>query len=134
MPLAERVHVYLDVSGSMNDFIPSLYAAVRDCHDCVVPTIHLFSTVIADVTFEELARGKVITTGGNCIACVANHMEAHHVKRAIIVTDGFVGWPNTQQREIMSGVFIGVALTEGNSTLDQLRSVANDWVSMGGQQ
>ncbi|NBY28446.1 MAG: hypothetical protein EBQ71_16695 [Betaproteobacteria bacterium] len=38
----ERVHVYLDVSGSMDSVKGPLYGAVLDCEALVHPTVHLF--------------------------------------------------------------------------------------------
>lgn len=57
----------------------------------VFPKIHLFSTKVSDSTVAELRAGKRLSTGGTDIACVAEHMQRHQVRRAVLVTDGFVG-------------------------------------------
>ncbi|MBM4111745.1 MAG: hypothetical protein FJ254_10430, partial [Phycisphaerae bacterium] len=67
----ERVHIYLDVSGSMNDVLSPLYGAVLDCKDLVHPTIHLFSTVVHDLPLTELRSGACMSTKGTSIECVA---------------------------------------------------------------
>ena len=41
---AERVHVYLDVSGSMDDALPLLYATLASLLGLLHPEVHLFST------------------------------------------------------------------------------------------
>jgi hypothetical protein len=57
-PGGEKVHVYVDVSGSMNSVLNALYGAVLDCKDMVFGKVHLFSNRIADVTLDELRKGK----------------------------------------------------------------------------
>jgi len=43
---SERVHIYVDVSGSMGGVVKALYEALVTLLDHVAPTIHLFSTAI----------------------------------------------------------------------------------------
>src|SRR5262249_28071960 len=54
----DRVHVYVDVSGSIADLKGALYGAVLDCRDAVYPAVHLFSTAIHDVSFAGLRNGE----------------------------------------------------------------------------
>ncbi len=93
VPSGERVHIYLDVSGSVEGVRNALYGAVLDVRERVHPQVHLFSTKVADVSLGELREGKCATTGGTDIGCVAEHMKTNRVRRALIVTDGFVGRP-----------------------------------------
>ncbi len=88
---AERVHVYLDVAGSMNGVLPLLYAALVPLLAYVRREVHLFSTAVADVSHEALRRGVALTTSGTRIGIVTEHMLAQRVQRALIVTDGWVG-------------------------------------------
>jgi len=88
---SERVHVYLDVSGSMNGVVRALYEALVTLLDYVAPAIHLFSTAVADVSHAELKKGVVDTTGGTSIDVVTAHILKTKVKKALIVTDGWVG-------------------------------------------
>ena len=84
------------------------------------PVVHLFSTQVADVTFDELRAGVQKTTGGTSIECVAQHMKSTAVKRAVIITDGFVGVASESGSAALKGVTIGVALTPGNSRISDL--------------
>jgi hypothetical protein len=93
VPAGQRVHVYLDVSGSMDGVKNALYGAILDSQAYVHPTVHLFSTEVADVSLSELRAGVCKSTGGTNIVCVATHMEANRVRRGLIVTDGWVGKP-----------------------------------------
>ena len=126
----EKVHVYLDVSGSIGDLKGALYGAVLDCREFIWPGIHLFSTEVADITFDELRRGICRTTGGTDIACVAAHMRGKKVRRAVLITDGFVGAPGLQDRETLAAAKLGVALTPNYCTRNDLEGVADCWIEL----
>jgi len=111
----ERVHVYLDVSGSMAGLIAPLYAALTQLTEWMTPMLHLFSTEVKDITQDDLRRGMGSTTGGTSIASVTAHMVRHGVRRALVVTDGWVGDVPTEHARGLArckGRF-GVALTAG---------------------
>ncbi len=120
----ERVHVYLDVSGSMDSVCDALYGAVLDCRDQVHPVMHLFSTEIADVTLVELRKGVRRSTVGTAIGCVAEHLEAHRIRRALIITDGGVGRPLGAHLEVLSRTCLGVAYAGTSIQIDDLAAVA----------
>jgi hypothetical protein len=129
-PAGERVHVYLDVSGSIGHLKAALYGAVLDCGDAVHRVVHLFSTRVVDVSLDDLRRGRCETTGGTAIDCVAEHMSAHRVCRAVLVTDGYVGKPAGTHRETLHGVRLGVALTPTNPSRADLEEVADFWAQL----
>ena len=124
-PSGERVHVYLDVSGSMDGIKSALYGAVLDCEDLVNPTIHLFSTRVADISTAELRRGVCQSTGGTCITCVASHMQQHAVRRAVIITDGWVGQPRGAHHNTLDAAKLGVAYLGGSTNESDLAAVAD---------
>ncbi len=125
-----RVHVYLDVSGSIGPLVGPLYAAVLSCREMVHQTIHLFSDEVADVSIDELRRGVGRTTGGTSIECVASHMAKHRVRRALIITDGFVGSPDAAGATVLKRAVLGVALTPGQSSRCELQEFAKHWVTL----
>ncbi len=120
----ERVHVYLDVSGSMDSVCDELYRAVLDCRDQVHPVVHLFSTKISDVTLEELRNGVRRSTDGTAIGCVAEHLEAHRIRLALIITDGGVGRPLGAHLEVLSRTCLAVANAGTSIQIDDLAAVA----------
>jgi hypothetical protein len=126
-PVGERVHVYLDVSGSIGKLKGDLYGAVLDCRDLVHPAVHLFSTAVVDVSLEDLRRGRCETTRGTAIDCVAEHVRLHRVRRAVLITDGYVGKPAGNDRETLHLARLGVALTPNNPTRADLEEVADFW-------
>ena len=130
VPQGEQVHVYLDVSGSVSGLVGALYGAILDNKQFVHPVVHLFSTRVVDVTLQQLRAGYCVTTGGTCIECVAQHMKQHRVRRAVIVTDGFVGAPGVVARRILENVRIGFALTPDNSTRRDLEGLVEHWAQL----
>ncbi len=113
----EQVHVYLDVSGSMDAVLPALYATLVSLSGLLHPMVHLFSTRIDDIDLRQLARRVRVTTGGTDIAPVTRHAIRHDVTRALFVTDGWVGqvpsehsWELEHRRARFS-----VALTHGGA-------------------
>jgi len=123
--VGERVHVYLDVSGSMDSVMHALYGAVLDCAAFVHSTVHLFSSKVADVSLADLRRGVCRTTGGTDIVCVAEHMQTHRVHRAVLVTDGWVGTPRGGHHDVLKQARLGVAYMGKSFNQTDLRTVAN---------
>lgn len=125
-----RVHVYVDVSGSMDAIKAPLYGAVLDSHELLELPVHLFSTEIFDLGLDELRRGVVRSTGGTNIACVAEHMATHRVRHALIITDGWVGQPRGAHRDTLQRARIAVAYVGTNHNHDALAGVANHSVTL----
>ena len=115
----EQVHVYLDVSGSMDAALPALYATMTRLSSLLHPKIHLFSTRIDDIDLRQLACGVRRTTGGTDITPVTQHALDNRITRALFVTDGWVGEvPDEHSRELARrGTRFAVAVTcDGDTT------------------
>lgn len=87
---AGQVAVYLDVSGSMAAWLPVLLAALAESAALVRWPLLGFSTEVHPLTRAELAAGRLRSTGGTHIACVAQHLLASRTRRAVVITDGDV--------------------------------------------
>lgn len=124
VPSGDKVHVYVDVSGSMDSVMDAVYGAVRDCGEWVHRQVHLFSNQVNDVKYEEFIEGKRKTTYGTDIGCVAKHIAENGVKRACIVTDGWVGEPQGRDRETLFNVSLGIAYVGEHQAAD-LAAVAD---------
>lgn len=109
------VHVYVDVSGSVQTIIPHLIGAILDAGIAVHPVVHQFSTQIADVTLTDLRRGKVRSAGGTDFECVTAHVASHRVRRAVIVTDGHFSEPSAAGAAALGMAHVAVILTPGGS-------------------
>jgi hypothetical protein len=110
-----RVHVYLDVSGSMEGVIRPLYAALASLAPWLAPEVQLFSTGVTGVPIARLRKGDLVTTWGTDIRCVTEHILKKKVERALIVTDGWVGdIPGEHVAALRKrGVRIEAAVTSG---------------------
>lgn len=125
VPVLVDTYVYLDVSGSMNTMLPIVANAILSCRRELRPVIHQFSTVVEPLAITDLAAGRLRTTGGTDIGCVAAHMHRHRVARAVIVTDGFVGRPHDRdQVNALSNARLGVVVSP-DGRLDHLRYYAD---------
>ncbi|HQN08977.1 MAG TPA: hypothetical protein PLL76_17750 [Thermoanaerobaculia bacterium] len=128
----EKVHLYLDVSGSVEKHLGKLFAAARDVANLVWRDVHLFSTDVEDVPMRELERGVCQTTGGTSLVPVVRHIRQHQVCRAVIVTDGQVGCIGARDRETLGEMILGVALTSGEERNGELAGLARHVVVLPG--
>lgn len=87
------VHVYLDVSQSMDDLLPIMYAALRPLLPVIHDKVHLFSTAVRDVPPAAIRNGLVETTEATSLDCVVRHIVDHRVRRAVVITDGDGQYP-----------------------------------------
>jgi hypothetical protein len=83
-----RAHVYVDVSNSLIAFLPAMYGILNSLRDLIADPVHQFSTVIADVTMAELARGVRRSTGGTKFNPIFRHAIDHDCKDIVVFTDG----------------------------------------------
>jgi hypothetical protein len=81
---------------------------VLDCQALVNPKVHLFSTQVAEVTPAQMRAGVCRSTGGTDIQCVARHMARHKVKRAVVLTDGYVGQAGPAGAQWLKSARLGV--------------------------
>lgn len=98
--------LYIDVSGSMSRLLPKIYAALLPLKNFLEPQIVLFSTEVARIPFGELRKGNVLSTYGTNIFCVTKDMIDRRVRRALIITDGYVGdIPTSHLKKLKHGRF-----------------------------
>jgi hypothetical protein len=102
------IDLYVDVSGSMEryyGYIPYLYDALKH----VMGRIFQFSTQVVQVEHDDLF---LLTTGGTCFNCVAQHMIEHQIRAAILLSDGqsYLTNENTEalKRQLEHMVYIKV--------------------------
>jgi hypothetical protein len=121
---SERIHVYLDVSGSMDGVISALYGAMQDVSGFIHREVHLFSTKVVSISLSQLKAGLRATTYGTNFDCVAEHIKKHRIKRALIVTDGFVGELSEDARQTLKEIRFAVGLAGHDSTSLTLKDLA----------
>ena len=79
------------MSGSMGGELPLIYGALAPLLGYLHPDIHLFSTGVENINHAQLRAGGVKTSWGTDIACVSNHILGSGARRALLITDGWVG-------------------------------------------
>jgi hypothetical protein len=84
----ERVHIYLDVSGSTMDFQRLFFGLTLRLGDRIGSPVYQFSNAVAAVSLAELLEGRCETTGGTDFDCVVRHALEHDFARILVVTDG----------------------------------------------
>jgi hypothetical protein len=81
--------LYLDVSGSMEDSLPQILAAlVRRRPSWLSQPIYGFSSVVAPISMRALREGVIETGTSTNFGAVVDHLILHRVRRAALITDG----------------------------------------------
>lgn len=91
--------IYLDVSGSVNENLPSIIGVMRNLKSDL-KTILLFSNKVAEVPFKSLLKGKVETTYGTDFDCIAEHILEQKYDKAVIMTDGYASMKKANQEAL----------------------------------
>lgn len=96
-----RALVYLDVSGSMLHYLPHLIDLLVKPVRQGLLTVRQFSTAVEPLSLHDLVHGQIATTDGTHIDCVLADLVQRPERRAVIVTDGYVGTPNVSLRRAL---------------------------------
>ena len=130
-------YVYLDVSGSVREAVPALARAIHPFFRRGLCAVHVFSTIVAETTIPDLARGHFKTTCGTDIRCVFRHVlsqpRAKRPKSIVVVTDGLTGSPPPEDAAKFraAGMKMHVGLVEGDAHTERdLAGVAASFVRL----
>lgn len=85
--LNKNIAVYLDVSGSVTDYLPKLLGVIQNLRQGI-KTVFCFSTILSEHTMEELSEGKFETSWGTDFNCIVRHAVENKIDKMIILTDG----------------------------------------------
>jgi len=96
--IAARSFVYLDVSGSMNEYLPYMLGLLAPYVGNGQAEAYQFSNRVWPISYQELRGGKLTTTIGTSINAVIEHVVSQQpaVDKVVIVTDGEFGWLSEQ--------------------------------------
>jgi predicted metal-dependent peptidase len=112
------VHIYIDVSGSMDGFIPDIISAVISCKKWVNTEIYTFSNGVEKTDLKALQNGEYTTTRGTDIIAVTKHWMAHKFKNVVLLTDGYVGPPAEDTIAFIQKTKFHVVLTKNGLKSD----------------
>jgi len=124
----QRVHLYIDTSGSTRRLWSFLYGLVLHLHDEIGDPVYLFSNAVAPVGIADLRAGRVLTTGGTDFDCVAEHALSRRFRRILVATDGEAPLDEAVSRRLRQqhvGVF--VVLTAENEACPLLSLARGVW-------
>ena len=107
----QKVHLYIDVSGSMNLYRQDIVRGVLSCQKEIDAEVYLFSTKVVPITLEELKKGRLRSTNGTDCECVLQHIEEEKAEAIVVLTDGYVGKPSQRYQKKMQHDNIQVVLT-----------------------
>jgi len=82
------VNIYIDVSGSVRQKLPFIYALLKQFSSYLAPEIYLFSEEVVRINKEQLFQNEILTTMGTSFDCVAEHLLENQIKKALLITDG----------------------------------------------
>ncbi|MEN3013937.1 MAG: hypothetical protein ABDH23_04900 [Endomicrobiia bacterium] len=88
-------NIYVDVSGSMEDYYEVLYSSFKPfvCRGLI--RVYVWSTKVKEVKNSEFFKGISYSTFGTEIECVLKHiLETKKIKKALIFTDGIFLTPD----------------------------------------
>ena len=86
--IRDRIHLYLDVSGSVAGYLPQLYGALQPFVHHFQPVVHLFSYKVRHRPIASLHLGEVVADQGTSLQAVVDHRNRLPHAPALIVTDG----------------------------------------------
>lgn len=96
----KNIAIYLDVSGSVTDYLPALLGIIRNFNRSI-DKVYCFSNIISEHSMSELSNGKFKTTGGTDFDCVASHILSHkEINKVIILTDGYAEMDSCNQKDV----------------------------------
>ena len=114
--------IYLDVSGSVNDYLPKIIGILRG-FEKRLESIFLFSNKVVEVSFSSLLQGKIETTGGTDFDCVASSILERDFDKAVVITDGYASLAREWKEKLRKQrVNILTILFDGKKACDDLAS------------
>ncbi len=115
-----QVHIYLDVSGSMDACLGTIFSCLKPIQNWLYPMIHIFSTEVIDYPIQKILRGRYASTRGTDINCVLEHVIGNKINKAAIITDGYVGEPSEVLIKDLPKQFNLVKLLTPNYPVDDI--------------
>ena len=91
--------VFLDVSGSVNQYLPEIVGVLSSLRSELTSTF-LFSNKVFEVPFKTLLAGRVQTTYGTDFNCIAESIVERNLDKAVILTDGYADLAEDKQAEL----------------------------------
>ncbi len=82
------IAIYLDVSGSVSDFLPEIIGVIGKLQNEVI-TLFQFSNKVVETSLKQIQQGFIETTYGTDFDCIAESIIQRKFDKAVIITDGY---------------------------------------------
>ncbi len=128
----DKSFVYIDVSGSTWHAQPWMYSVISGLRKYVAPRVFLFSNDISEITLEDVAKGKVDTTGGTDFDCVVEHLlKDDDVTKAVLFTDGIASLSKENLKKLKASKksIVGVMIDDDRWNSDNYYQGMKDFCS-----
>lgn len=135
----QTTYVYLDVSGSVMDYLPQIFSALRPYIMTGQCRTYGFSTKVAAIRKCDVRKNTVSTTCGTDIECVMRHLMAlpasRRPRKVLLLTDGYTGNPSGEQinfvYEHKIKIYCALMKTEQNNVTEQhLRKIVKQFITI----
>lgn len=123
------VTVYVDVSGSMDNEMPRVFAALDSIKEFVNFPLYAFSTRVHPVTRRNLESRDVLSTGGTEFDCVAEHAIKHRHEKLLLITDGYSDINSAYARTLKQNHQV-VTLLSRHSTKNEVEKFSREVVEL----
>lgn len=124
----ERVHVYLDVSGSTADYQRLFFGLTLRLGERIGSPVYQFSNQVVPVTLGELLEGQLRTTRGTDFDCVVGHALERDFSRILVVTDGEGGLDDAlRARAERRGLQVFAVLTSAFPRDSPIVRISRQW-------
>lgn len=83
------VKIYIDVSGSITDHLPSIFGLLEKIKDIIAFPVYGVSSCVEPITKKDMLLRRFRTTGGTDFNVFASHVLNNKFRRVVFITDGF---------------------------------------------
>jgi hypothetical protein len=107
--------IYLDVSGSVNDYLPKIIGVLAKLKNSVT-SLFLFSNIVVETTMQDLIKGKIRTSYGTDFNCIAHSIIERRFEKAIIITDGYADMSEELSKQLKTMALVTLTILFDGTT------------------
>lgn len=112
--------IYLDVSGSVDTYLPELIQLIVNIGK-EISSVFVFSTIVDSATIKDLNDRTFKTTGGTHFDCIINHALENNFKSIVVITDGY-GYTTHKAKDVKPNIKEVITVLFGCSTKENFFS------------
>jgi len=114
--------IYLDVSGSVNDYLPKIIGIISNLKNDII-SLFLFSNAVVETKLADLIKGNIRTTYGTDFDCIARSIIEDRFDKAVIITDGYASMSEemTEKLKVLRPVTLTILFDDATGCEDFAR-------------